>query len=145
MPLTKEQAAELTVLVVDDEQFMRQLISLVLKEIGITKIVEARDGAHGLNTLAREEETPDIIICDLEMPGIDGFEFVKKLRAAKNPKFKDLPVLIVTGHADSENVVSAVQAGIHGYVVKPVSRNILEQRIDAALSSGPIDPSRMKG
>ena len=130
-------------MIIDDEPFMRKLIIRVLNDIGISNIQEASNGGDALNQLATSTERPTLIICDLEMPGIDGFEFVRKLRAAKDDQFKNLPVLIVTGHAEPESVRSAVDAGIHGYLVKPISRQALESRIATALEAGPIDPSRI--
>lgn len=144
MPLTKQQIDDLKVLIIDDEPFMRKLLIRLLIDIGVSEIQEASDGADGLNQLARNPEKPNLIICDLEMPGINGFEFVRKLRAAKMPEFSNLPVLIVTGNAGSDSVEDAVNAGIHGYLVKPISRNMLESRMSSALDSGPIDPTRMK-
>ncbi len=143
MALTQQQIDGLVIMIIDDEPFMRKLIIRVLNEIGIFNIEEANNGAEGLNQLATATERPTLIICDLEMPGIDGFEFVRKLRAAKDEQFKNLPVLIVTGHAEPESVRSAVDAGIHGYLVKPISRQALESRIATALETGPIDPGRM--
>jgi len=144
MPLTKQQIDDLSVMIIDDEPFMRKLLIRLLIDIGVSDIQEASDGADGLNQLARNPEKPNIIICDLDMPGINGIEFVRKLRAAKMPEFSDLPVLIVTGNAGSDKVEDAVNAGIHGYLVKPISRNMLESRMASALDSGPIDPTRMK-
>jgi two-component system, chemotaxis family, chemotaxis protein CheY len=143
MSITKQQIETISVMIIDDEPFMRKLLTRLLDEIGIKEIVTADDGADGLNKLAATPLVPSLVICDLEMPGIDGFEFVRKLRAAKNDKFKDLPVLIVTGHSDPESVKSAVNAGIHGYLAKPVSRGALEKRIATALQSGPIDPAKL--
>ena len=141
MSLTKQQINTISIMIIDDEPFMRKLLTRLLEEIGIKEIFTAEHGADALNKLAATPLLPSVVICDLEMPGIDGFEFVKKLRAAKDNKFKDLPVLIVTGHSDPESVKSAVNAGIHGYLAKPVSRSGLEKRIATALESGPINPA----
>ena len=130
-------------MVIDDEAFMRTLIIRILAEIGVSDIITARGGAEGLEKLGEEDRPPGIIICDLEMPEMDGFEFVRRLRSHGSALFQDIPILIVTGHAEPQNVYDAVDAGIHGYLVKPVSRQSLESRLTAALSSAPIDPTKI--
>jgi len=135
--------SRITVLVVDDEAFMRDLIVRVLREVGVVDVETARDGSNALAIVTRPGSSIDIILCDLEMPKMNGLEFVRQLRSshlASNPK---VPVLIVTGHSDEGNVREAVQLGINGFLVKPISRKALEQRIKKALSSHAIDPNKL--
>ncbi len=134
----------LRILVIDDEPFLRKLIIRVLYELEIERITEADDGAEALSKIDDSANDFDLIICDLEMPNMDGFEFVRKLREKTPSPNADVPVLIVTGHSEPESVQSAVEAGIHGYLVKPVSKQALEKRIVAALSSPVIDPEKLK-
>lgn len=75
---------------------------------------------------------------------MDGFEFVAKLRAHENPDIANLPVLILTGHIDQENVEKAVKLGIHGYLKKPINKVTLEQRMIRALTAPPIDANRIR-
>ena len=135
---------KLRVLIVDDEPFMRKLIIRVLYELEIERVAEAGDGAEALEKVKDAMNALDLIICDLEMPNMDGFEFVKRLREMTGFPNADIPVLIVTGHSDPESVKSAVEAGIHGYLVKPISKQALEKRIVAALTSPEIDPKMLK-
>ncbi len=135
---------KLRILIVDDEPFMRKLIIRVLYELEIERVAEAGDGAEALEKVKDAMNALDLIICDLEMPNMDGFEFVKRLREMTGFPNADIPVLIVTGHSEPESVKSAVEAGIHGYLVKPVSKQSLEKRIVAALTSPEIDPERLK-
>ncbi len=134
----------LRILVIDDEPFMRKLIIRVLYELEIERVTEAADGAEALQKVKDAMNALDLIICDLEMPNMDGFEFVKRLREMTGFPNADIPVLIVTGHSDPESVKSAVEAGIHGYLVKPVSKQALEKRIIAAITSPLIDPEKVK-
>ena len=134
----------LEILVIDDEPFMRRLISRVLSELEMEKVSLAADGAEGLIKIKESMNGFDLIICDLEMPNMDGFEFVRKLRDQAPSPNADTPVLIVTGHSDPESVKAAVEAGIHGYLVKPISKLALEQRIVAAMKSTAIDPEKLK-
>ena len=134
----------LRILVIDDEPFMRKLIIRVLYELEIERVTEAADGAEALQKVEDSMNALDLIICDLEMPNMDGFEFVKNLRGMKEFPNANIPVLIVTGHSETESVQGAVEAGIHGYLVKPISKKTLEQRIVAALTSPRIDPEKLK-
>ena len=134
----------LRILVIDDEPFMRKLIIRVLYELEIQNVTEADDGAEALEKVKDSMNDFDLIICDLEMPNMDGFDFVKRLRGMTGFPNAAIPVLIVTGHSDPESVKGAVEAGIHGYLVKPISKQTLEERIIAALTSPLIDPESFK-
>ena len=85
----------------------------------------------------------DLVICDLEMPEMDGFAFVRRLRAMVGEVSK-LPVLILTGHNEEKSVRDAVELGIDGYLLKPVSGKDLEQKINEAILSPMIDPDSLK-
>ena len=135
---------KLSVLVIDDQSFVRQLFGRLLEELGVEKVSLATDGAEGLKLLDDSVDGFDLIICDLEMPNMDGFQFVRKLRDKAPSKNAGTPVLIVTGHSEQDSVKSAVEVGIHGYLVKPISKQALEKRIIAALSSPVIDLEKIK-
>ena len=135
---------KLEILVIDDEPFMCRLITRVLSELELEKLSVAADGAEGLTKIMESPNGFDLIICDLEMPNMGGFEFVRKLRNTAPSPNADTPVLIVTGHSDPESVKGAVEAGIHGYLVKPISKQALEKRIIAAMASPGIDPEQLK-
>ena len=134
----------LRILVIDDEPFMRKLILRVLYELEIQNVAEAADGAEALVKVEDSMNSLDLIICDLEMPNMDGIEFVKRLREMPGFPNADIPVLIVTGHSEAESVRGAVEVGIHGYLVKPISKQTLEARIISALTSPQIDPNQLK-
>ena len=142
--MTSIDFSKLRVLVVDDEPFMRQLLARVLDEIEVKEITEAGDGLSALSIFSSARNMFDLVICDLEMPNMDGFEFVRQLREKEYLPNSNVPILIVTGHSDPESVQSAVKAGIHGYLVKPISKQELEKRIVAALTSPEISPKRLK-
>ncbi|MBT3764821.1 MAG: response regulator [Rhodospirillaceae bacterium] len=135
---------KLRILVIDDEPFMRQLIIRVLNDLGIKDVVEAEDGHKGITAILQSRRRLDIIICDLEMPEFNGFQFVQKLRTLPKIEHRDIPVLVVTGHSDEAHVQDAVNAGINGFLVKPVSKQALESRLVLALNSPQIDPDRLK-
>jgi len=127
-------------MVVEDVPSMRQLLVRLLKEIGIKDVLTCEDGADALN---RDEHNPypvDVIICDLEMPIISGLEFIQMLRRNSRKDIKDTPIVVVTGHSEEKNLHQAIKLGVHGFLVKPVSKKSLENRVRGALKNGPIDP-----
>ena len=142
--MTEVDIKNLRILVIDDEPFMLKLIIRVLYELEIENVTEAADGAEAMAKVEDSLNVFDLIICDLEMPNMDGFEFVKRLRGMTGFPNADTPVLIVTGHSETESIQGAIEAGIHGYLIKPISKTQLRQRIVAALLSPQIDPKKLK-
>lgn len=122
-----------SVMVVEDELFMRNLLARLLNELGFTDVLSAEDGADALQRLEGSNTHVDVIICDLDMPLIDGFDFLRMLRSSDKVRDKDVPVVVVTGNSEGKNVTNAVELGIHGFVVKPVSKTTLMKRLLHAL------------
>ncbi|HEY9163024.1 MAG TPA: response regulator [Magnetovibrio sp.] len=127
-------------LVVEDVPSMRQLLVHLLREIGFKDIMTCEDGAEALNRVEHSPHAIDLIICDLEMPIISGLEFIQMLRGNARKEIKDTPVVVVTGHSEEKNLHQAVRLGVHGFLVKPVSRKSLETRVRHALKNPPINP-----
>ncbi|GAA0515883.1 chemotaxis response regulator CheY [Tatumella terrea] len=113
-------------LVVDDFNTMRRIVRNLLKELGFTNVEEAEDGADALNKL--RTTTCDFVITDWNMPNMDGLELLKNIRA--DEQLKAMPVLMVTAEAKKENIIAAAQAGASGYVVKPFTAAILEEKLN---------------
>ena len=136
--MSKNRFESLTVLIVDDESMMRNLLKVLLHQIGFDKVLESEDGGEALQRL---EENPliDLVICDLEMPIIGGLELLSMLRSSKAVMNPGIPVIIVTGHSEQGNIQEAVSLGVHGFLVKPVSRTNLENQIIRALDRPPIN------
>ncbi len=132
------------VLVIDDETFMRTLLLRALATIGIKDVVMAINGSDGLANVKKLERKLDLILCDLDMPRMNGFEFVHRLREIPDPALANLPVVIITGNSQVESVRSAVELGISGFLVKPITSKALEERIKKALSSPMIGPDTAK-
>jgi len=128
-------------LVVEDVPSMRQLVVQLLKEIGFRDVLTSEDGADALNKVEHAPYPVDIIICDLEMPIISGLEFIQMLRHNENTSIRDTPLIVVTGYSEEKNLYQAVRLGVHGFLVKPVSRKALENRVRHALTNGTIDPN----
>lgn len=119
---------KISALVVDDNDFMRDLVSSMLREIGFHEITHAADGAEALRKT--QMINPGLIICDIDMEPMDGLTFVEKQRAhAPPPPSPQIPIILLTSHSDTALVQRAIKAGVNAYVVKPVKRAQLEARI----------------
>lgn len=134
----------LVVLLVDDEQFIRQLVGRILRDIGVQEVMTAADGEEAAKKLDTYGGRVDMVITDLDMPHKNGFQLVQEIRNKALNVDENIPVIILTGHGQQESVTTAVNIGIHGFVVKPMSRQALEKRMINALNSGPIDPTRLE-
>ncbi len=115
-------------IVVDDSSTMRRIITNTLKKIGFTNIVEAADGKDALSKMTPEI---DVVITDWNMPNMDGLDFVKALRAGD---YKTIPILMVTTNAAKDDVIQALKAGVNNYVVKPMTPETLQEKINAVIS-----------
>lgn len=120
------------VLVVDDDEAMRTLVCRMLKRMKIGQIHEAEGGPQALERLADGAEGINIVVCDWNMPGMSGMDLFKQVHATK----PQLPFLMLTGRADLDSVVAAKKAGVHGYIVKPISPQELKTKISFLISHG---------
>ena len=111
------------VLVVDDSAAMRTIIKRVLGALDVQEITEAGDGAEALVLFDQSEF--DLILSDWVMPKMDGLEFLKEVRK-RNPT---VPFLMVTTEAERARVISAIQAGVSDYVVKPFTVEVLKSKL----------------
>ena len=123
---------ELSVLVIDDSKFIRDTVRRILRSIGVSKIRMAPNGMVGLKMVS--EDHFDVVLCDLSMEPINGMRFVEFLRKHENAKLRDLPVIILTMHNEHEIVKKAIEQGINGYLLKPVSIKSIKERIEQVLS-----------
>ena len=129
--------ATIKVLIVDDDQFMRRVVRAMLGAVGVKKIHDACDGASGLEAI--RNQSPDIIILDWEMPTIDGMHFVRLVRSPGAFRNPDVPIIMLSGHADHWRVVEAAKVGVHEYLLKPVSTKALRDRLVSVIAN----PRRM--
>lgn len=114
------------ILVVDDFSTMRRIIKNLLRDLGFTNTVEADDGTTALPIL--NAGGIDFLVTDWNMPGMEGIDLVKAVRADDN--LKSLPILMVTAEAKRDQIVAAAQAGVNGYIVKPFTAATLKEKID---------------
>ena len=112
-------------MVVEDEPEIRLVLSTYLEDEGY-RVVEAETGEQALSLSL--DETPDVVLVDLRLPGIHGLDVVRSLRATSS-----VPIIVVTAQADSHDVVAGLEAGADDYVTKPFVPKELGARIRAQL------------
>lgn len=121
-------------LIVDDFSTMRRIVRGLLKEMGHNDCDEAEDGKVALHKL--KLSTPcnfDFVVTDINMPNMNGFELLEAIRA--DAALAGLPVLMVTAEARKEDILKAAQLRASGYIVKPFSRAVLEEKIQKILNT----------
>jgi len=114
------------ILVVDDFATMRRIVKNILQQLGYTNVEEAEDGAQAFEKV--QAGGVEFVITDWNMPVMDGFGLLKKIR--EHPELKGTPVLFVTAEAEKEKVVTAIQAGVNNYIVKPFTADVLKEKMD---------------
>jgi len=111
------------VMLIDDSKTMRNIQKGILGQLGFTEIEEACDGLDALSKVGAFN--PDLLLVDWNMPNMDGLTFVKQMRA----KGSKAVMIMVTTEAEKARVVEAIKAGVNNYVVKPVTPDVLSERI----------------
>ncbi|MEB2319316.1 MAG: DNA-binding response regulator [Pseudomonadota bacterium] len=126
--MTPAPARRETVLLVDDAPDELRMLADALEDAGYTTLV-ATDGESAIARIARI--TPDVVLLDARMPGIDGFETCRRLRAID--AMAAVPIIFMTGLHETERIVEGLDAGGNDYLVKPVVPSVLVARIRAHL------------
>jgi CheY-like chemotaxis protein len=137
----KFDPAKLRVLVVDDNAQMRGILQSLLRGFGVRAVSLAVDGSDALAQLQGRQF--DIAICDWLMEPMDGYEFVRAVRASDDSKIRELPIVMLTGQAEMRQVLAAREAGVTEYLLKPIAAGVLWTRLAAAYTRGspvPADP-----
>jgi two-component system chemotaxis response regulator CheY len=117
---------KMKILVVDDFSTMRRIVKNVLKQLGFENIEEAEDGVQALAKL--KAGSYGFMVSDWNMPNMDGLQLLKEVR--KDPQLSNLPVLMVTAEAEKTMVITAIQAGVNNYVVKPFTAEVFKEKMD---------------
>ena len=131
--MIKDSFKSLAVLVVDDDNISRKIAVSVLNTLGVNNIVLAKNGAEALETLAKASQSFDLVVTDIEMPEMDGFELARKIRLGAVEKFKSIPILMLTGHNTDEYIRKGRIHRVQGFIVKPPSTETLARHIKRAL------------
>jgi chemosensory pili system protein ChpA (sensor histidine kinase/response regulator) len=115
-----------TILIVDDSLSMRHVLSAAVRRAGWTA-VQARDGLEALETVHRAVRPPDLILLDIEMPRMDGYEFLATIRGQKG--YGSLPIVMLTSRGGDKHRDKAQALGATDYLVKPFQEDTLTERI----------------
>jgi len=108
------------ILLIDDEPIIHQSLGSFLRRVG-HEVQIALNGKEGLSRVI--EQTPDLVISDIKMPGLNGLDLLTHLKI----HYPQIPVLLITGHGDMDTAVAALQIGAHSYLCKPIK---LDQLIE---------------
>lgn len=130
---------KLKILVIEDQQDARAMLRNMLGELGITQIFEAGSGREGMRFLDSAFDFVDLILCDWNMPEMNGITLLKQLRTVD----PELPFLMITGRSDMDSVFEAKTAGVTAYIKKPFSLTQLEAKL--RIISGRIAEKRAGG
>lgn len=117
------------ILVIDDEKTIRVLLQNYLQKD--YDVITKSDGEEGLNWL-QEGNFPDLIVSDIQMPNLDGYEFIKNIRASGY--FKEIPMIMLSGIESSAEKVKTLKMGANDYIVKPFNPEELAVRIELHLA-----------
>lgn len=126
---------KLRVLIIDDEDVVRETIKKMLGQFGVGVTAEAVDGAQALMQVAKFR--PNLILCDVHMKQMSGLEFLEGLRQINVKHVEDTPVIMITGDSNVDTVKEAQRLNVAGYLVKPTNAKDLRARIEHAIRSTP--------
>jgi two-component system alkaline phosphatase synthesis response regulator PhoP len=118
-----------TVLVIEDDRQIRRVVQGYLEQAGL-RVLAAADGEQGL--LLAEHEKPPLIVLDLMLPGIDGWEITRRLRRHPDPALANTHILMLTARVEEADRVEGLQMGADDYMIKPFSPRELVARVQAA-------------
>lgn len=116
---------KIKVLVVDDVSSARKTLILILRQIGIRYVTEAKSSKEAIDKL--RNETFQLVISDWEMPDIDGLELLSRVK--EEPDHKNIPFIMITSASEKDRVIEALKAGVTDYAIKPICFETLSNKI----------------
>ena len=126
IPTRAERGA---ILVVDDNENNREMLSRRLAREGYTRVVVAADGREALDLLASQRF--DLVLLDIMMPGVDGYQVLETMKA--DPQRRDIPVIMISAYDEMESVIRCIELGAEDYLPKPFDATLLRARVGASL------------
>jgi NarL family two-component system response regulator YdfI len=128
--------SEIRVLIADDHMVVREGLRAILEAAeDLTLVGEAADGAEAVEMAG--ELSPDVVLMDLHMPGVDGIEAIRQIKA----HYPEVEIVILTTYDDDDNIVRGLRAGARGYLLKDTGRKVLFEAIRAAARGESLLPS----
>jgi len=119
------------ILVIEDNAANMELMTYLLRAFGYATL-QARDGKEGLETAQRER--PDLIVCDVQLPVMNGYELAQRIKA--DPILRDIPLVAVTAYAMVDDRQKTLAAGFDGYLTKPIAPETFVRQIEAFMHAG---------
>jgi len=116
------------ILIVDDEAAVRDAVDVMLSLEGHA-VIHAEDGVKALESI--KKNLPDLVICDIEMPNLKGFEVLEELR--DNPAISKIPIIFLTGKTDISYLVQAMQLNVNDFLTKPFTEEELVAAVNVQL------------
>ena len=129
-------AERMKVLIVEDNQHFRTLVRSILEALGVQEIEEARDGAEAVELLG--SFPADLAILDWKMDGVNGIECVRRVRRGEGSVNRFLPIIMLTGYTEESLMKEAIEAGVNGFLGKPVSAKSLFSRILSVMQGAQV-------
>lgn len=130
-PAAPRRRRELRILVVDHADCARRMLRALLTDIGCRHVLDVADGMSALTSL--HNESIDLMIVDLNLPGMSGLELLRAVRA--DNKLRQTPVLMVAAEVRRQQIIDAVQAQVDGFLLRPFSAAMLEAKLSGILAS----------
>ncbi len=127
-----DSLANVQVLIVDDNRQMRFLVRTILRAAGMYRVAEADSAQEALDLMNRF--TVDLVIADWHMSPTDGIALTRRIRTGHEAPNREVPIVMLTAHTELARVAAARDSGIHGLVRKPISTQLLLNRVSAALT-----------
>ncbi len=121
----------LSVLIVDDEPFQRRILREVLRSLGFVKTYEADSGQLAIAEMKKERF--DLILSDVQMPGMNGLELLRQLRTGQTKLARDTRFIIITSFSNTEVIGAAMALDVNGFLAKPIRIGVVIEKVDRAL------------
>jgi CheY-like chemotaxis protein len=125
--------ARARILTIDDDASVRELLTAILTGAGFT-VAQAPGGERGLQDMRAAR--PDLVIVDLQMPGIDGHEVCRRMKA--DPELRDIPIIMCTGDNRKEMLVQAIRLGAADFIIKPFTAETVVKRVQRVLTESTL-------
>jgi two-component system chemotaxis response regulator CheY len=113
-------------MVIDDSRAMRMILKRIVTKLGF-EVIEAGDGQEALDQLATLVGVPELALIDWNMPNVNGLEFVSRVRA--DPRLREMTLVMVTTESEQNQIVRALAAGAHEYVIKPFTEGAMIEKL----------------
>ncbi|NCC24560.1 MAG: response regulator [Deltaproteobacteria bacterium] len=120
------------ILIVDDSKTVRNLVAFIMKKEGM-KVTTAEDGLDGLEKLYSAKDRIDLVICDVNMPRMDGFTFIRTVR--EQDVYRDLPIVVLSTEGQEKDIQAGLNLGANLYLVKPAQPGKMVKNVKMLLGS----------